>query len=139
MGKYSQTNIRQPKKRDNRPHPVWRGIGCLLMVIVPLLSFAFAEITVNDAWAQQYIPYQLLGNPVMPAELWKVGYLNPILSFLQNQTNLYGALVFFVFYTLVLGAFVSVGNALLYKAIAPPRYGPQDAPPPNVKVKRYKR
>ena len=75
MGKYSPTTIKTPKSRIERPHPVWRGIGCILMIIVPIISFGLAEITVQNAWAQQYIPYQLLGNPVMPTAWWKLGLL----------------------------------------------------------------
>jgi hypothetical protein len=138
MGKYSPTTYR-PQPHVERPHPVWRGIGCIMMIIVPILSFGLAEITVQDAWAQQFIPYQLLGNPVMPPTLWKVGFLNPLLGFIQSQDNLYGVLVFFFLYLIVLGTFISAGNAFIYRSMGPPQYGPLDAPPPKVRVKRYKR
>ena len=139
MGRYSPTNIRTPKPRVESPHPVWRGIGCILMIVVPIISFGFAELTIQSDWAQQYVPYQLMGYPVMPAILWKPGFLDPVLAFIQGLPNFYGVLVFFLFYLIVLGAFVSVGNAYLYKTLGPPRYGPQDAPPPKIKVKPYKR
>ncbi len=138
MGKYSPTTFRPPPRID-RPHPIWRGIGCILIIVVPIIAFGLAEITVQDTWAQQYIPYQLLGNPVMPAWLWKVGTLDPLLGFIQSQENLYGALVFSVLYLIVLGTMISVANALIYRSVGPPRYGPLDAPPPKVRVKRYKR
>ena len=139
MGRYSPTNIRRPQPRIERPHPVWRGIGCILLIVVPIISFGLAELTVQSDWIQQYIPYQLLGYSVMPAVLWKVGLLNPILAFIQGLPNLYGVLVFFFFYLVIIGAFVSVGNAFLYQTLGPPRYGPQDAPPPKIKPKPYKR
>ena len=139
MGRYSPTTVRTPKPRIERPHPVWRGIGCILMIVVPIISFGLAELTVQSDWAQQYIPYQLLGYPVMPAILWKPGFLNPILAFIQGSAQFIRVLVFFFFYLVVIGAFVSVGNAYLYKTLGPPRYGPQDAPPPKIKVKPYKR
>jgi len=139
MGKYSQSNLRQPKTRVEHPHPIWRGIGCILMIVVPIISFGLADLTIQSSWAQQYIPYQLLGNPVLPSALFSVGFLNPALVFIQNQENLYGLLLLLIFYIIVIGALVSVGNAFLYRAIAPPRYGPQDAPPPKIKVRRYKR
>ena len=139
MGRYSATNFRRPKPRAESPHPIWRGIGCMLMILVPILSFAFAELTVQSTWAQQYIPYQLLGYPALPPSLWKVGLLNPALAFIQGLPNFYAALVFFFLFLVVIGTFVSVGNAYLYRAIAPSRYGPQDATQPRIKVKRYKR
>ncbi|HUI89279.1 MAG TPA: hypothetical protein VLX61_11220 [Anaerolineales bacterium] len=110
-----------------------------MMIIVPIISFGLAELTVQSSWGQQYIPYELLGYPVMPASLWKLGILNPILAFIQGLPNLYGVIVFLLFYAIVIGAFISVGNAFLYKFLGPPRYGPQDAEPPRMKVKSYKR
>ena len=139
MGKYSPMTTIKPKPRQEGPHPVWRGIGCLMLVIVPFISFGLAEITVQDPWAQQFIPFQLLGNPVMSPSLWKIGSLNPLLGFIQSQDNLYGALVFTVLFIIVLGTLISVANALIYKSMGPPQYGPLDAPPPRYKVRRYKR
>ncbi len=139
MGRYSPSNIRTPKSRVEGPHPIWRGIGCILMIVVPIISFGLAELTIQSNWSQQYVPYQLLGYPILPAVLWKPGLLDPVLVLIQGIPNLYGVLVFFFLYLLVLGAFVSVGNAYLYKTLGPPRYGPQDAPPPKIKVRRYKR
>ena len=138
MGRYSPTTIRS-KPKIERPHPVWRGIGCILMIVVPIISFGIAELTVQSTWAQKYVPYQLLGYPVMPAILWKPGFLNPILGFIQSLPNFYGVLVLFLLYLIVIGAFVSVGYAYIYKTLGPPRYGPQDAPPPKIKARRYKR
>jgi hypothetical protein len=139
MGKYSAINFKRPKPRAERPHPIWRGIGCVLMVIVPIISFGLAEITVQSAWGNQYIPYQLMGNAVMPTALWKVGLLGPILGFIQNQPSLYAVLIFLCLYILVIGAIVSIANAYLYKSFGPSRLGPQDAPQPKIKVKTYKR
>ena len=138
MGRYSPTTVR-PKPQIEGPHPVWRGIGCILMIVVPIISFELAELTIQSNWAQQYVPYQLLGYPVMPAILWKPGFLDPIFGFIQGLPNFYGVLVLFLLYVIVIGAFVSVGNAFLYKTLGPPRYGPQDAPPPKIKAKPYKR
>jgi hypothetical protein len=138
MGRYSPTTIR-PKPKIEGPHPVWRGIGCILMIVVPIISLGLAELTVQSNWAQLYVPYQLLGYPVMPAILWKPGFLDPVLGFIQGLPNFYGVLVLFLLYLIVIGAFVSVGNAYLYKTLGPPRYGPQDAPPPKIKARPYKR
>ena len=138
MGRYSPTTIRS-KPKIERPHPVWRGIGCILMIVVPIISFGIAELTVQSTWAQKYVPYQLLGYPVMPAILWKPGFLDPVLGFIQGLPNFYGVLAFFLLYLIVIGAFVAVGNAYLYKTLGPPRYGPQDAPPPKIKARPYKR
>jgi len=138
MGKYSPTT-RTPKPRVERPHAVWRGIGCLMMIIVPIVSLALAVLTVQSSWAQQYIPYELLGYAVLPSTWWKVTSLDPLLAFIQSLPDLYGTTILFLFYMVVIGAFLSVGNAFLYKMVGPPRYGPQDAEPPKIKARAYKR
>ena len=140
MSKYS-TVSHQKVATSPRPHPVWRGIGCLLILIVPLISYALSVLTINLALAQQWpIPYQLMGYPIMPDLLWQATPgLAPILAFIQSQNNLYAILALTGVYVVFFGALVSFGYALLYRFVGPPRYGPQDAPPPNIRVRTYKR
>jgi hypothetical protein len=139
MGKYSPVNYVPPKPRNPLPNPLWRGIGCILMVVIPLISFTLAELTVQNDLASQYIPYQFLGYPNLPPVLWVGGYANSILYFLQNQNNLYAALIFTVIYIIALGGLISAVSAYFYQASRSSRYGPLDVPPPGGKVKRYKR
>ena len=140
MGKYYSTNA-VPKRTRHETHPIWRGIGCILMVVIPLISFGIAEWFVQDPWSQQFIPYQLMGNPVISGKsiLWKLEYGPPILNFIQSQENIYAVIVLTIFFILIIGSIGATINAYLYKYMGPPRYGPQDAPPPNIKVKKYKR
>lgn len=140
MSKYSSISHQRSTPPPIRPHPVWRGIGCILIVVVPLISYALAALTVGIAVKQRWpIPYQLLGHPVVPASLWKSQALAPLWAFIQAQNNLYAILVFAVLYIIVIGTILSVGYAVLYHFIGPPRYGPLDAPPPKIKAKRYNR
>jgi len=137
MGKY--TIYVRPSPRARPPNPVWRGVGCILMVVVPLISFALAELTVNIDLAQPYIPYQLMGTPYIPPVLWTVGFLTPMLVFIEGLTNIYAVLIIMVVYTIALGTLIATVSAFFYQAMRPSRYGPLDAPPPGGKVKPYKR
>ena len=137
MGKY--TNYVRPSPRIRQTNPIWRGVGCILMVVVPLISFALAELTVNIDLAQPYIPFQLMGTPYIPPILWTVGFLNPILFFIESLTNIYAVLIFMVVYIIALGTLISAVSAFFYQAMQTSRYGPLDAPPPEGKVKPYKR
>ncbi len=140
MTKYSSAAQRRVVKRSTQVHPIWRGIGCLIIILLPIIAYGMAAITVQIAVAQNWpIPYQLLGNPVMPAALWNNPILVPVLAFIQGQENLYAVLVIAVLYLIVLGTFVSVGYAVVYQIIGPPRYTPIDAPPMKGKIKSYKR
>lgn len=37
---------RQRKPLQNRVHPIWRGIGCLMMLLIPLLAFGLGEMLI---------------------------------------------------------------------------------------------
>lgn len=141
MTRYDVADRRRNTPPPVRPHPVWRGIGCVFFIVVPLLAYAFAVITVNVGVAHSWpIPYQLLGNPTVPNSVWTAAPgLAPLWTFIQQQNNLVAKLVITAVYIVVLATLISMGYALLYRFVGPPRYGPLDAPPPKIKTKRYKR
>jgi hypothetical protein len=138
-------NVADRRSRSTVPektqiHAIWRGIGCLLMLITPVISFILAGVTVNMALALGWpMPYQLLGMPVMPDLLWSSPALVPVLGLIQSQANLYAILLVTVSYIVLLSAVVSLGYAIMYRIVGPSRYGPLDAPPPKVKARSYRR
>lgn len=139
MTKYSSYNQRVEPKPEH-PHAIWRGIGCLMIVIVPIMSYGLAAITANIAFAQNWpLPYQLLGRPVTPSFLWSLPGLVPILAAIESIDNLYLLLALTLLYIVVLGAIISFGYALVYQIAGPPRLGPLDVERPDIKVKKYKR
>lgn len=126
--------------RSKEPHPVWRGIGCLIMLIVPALSLGLSMILVQAAPALGIsLPPGLLGRPVMPDFLFMVPGLVPILYWIQSLNNLYAILVGMFTITILLAGLIALLYAFAYRVVGPPRYSGVDAPPPNVKVKKYKR
>lgn len=141
MGKYDSFVRRQRPKPAQGPHPIWRGIGCLLLVIVPVISFGLALITFESALARQWpIPDEFLGNPDLPNFLYRSQALIPLLTAITSVTNLYGYLAFTLVYMIILGGTLSFLYAVLYRMVGPPTYGPMDMPPPRgIRVKRYKR
>ncbi len=140
MPKYTSMIFKKVPPPPLRPHPIWRGIGCLMMLIVPLLSLALAQLLVPRAIEKGWpIPYQLLGPPVLPPLLWKLTFLSSLWLFLQRQDNFYAVLSLTLILIVVLGAAFSVAYAFLYKVIGPPTYGPLDVPPLPIKTRRYKR
>jgi len=141
MTKYSTAQQRRrDTSNENIPHPVWRGIGCLLILFVPTVSYLLAAASVQLAVDQNWpMPYQLMGYPVIPVLLWKDIGIVPILTFIQNQNNLYAILLITFVYIIAFSALVSFIYAFVYRYMGPSRYGPQDAPPPKIKVKRYTR
>ncbi len=121
-------------------HAIWRGIGCLLMLIIPIISYILAMFTVTTGLAAGWpLPYQLLGNPVMPAALWNIRVLDPALGFIQSQTNLYAILVVAILYIVFFSSVLAFLYAVLYRIVGPSRYGPLDAPPPRISTRSYRR
>jgi hypothetical protein len=139
MSRYTASS-RQTVAERPQTHAIWRGIGCLLVLIVPLISWVLAAATVQFAMDQDWpVPYQLVGYPIMPQDWWKVPGLPPVLLFIQNQQNLYAVLSLCIIYIILFAAVLSALYAFVYRFVGPPRYGPLDAPPPKVKVRSYKR
>jgi len=140
MGKYTSQSRQREVPRNRGVHPVMRGIGCLMIVIVPILAYGVSVILVNigiqSGWP---IPPDWLGKPTLSPLLWKLSGLAVILGFLEAQPNLIANIVFTIAITIVIGGIMSILYGYIYKLFGPSQYGPTDAPPIRVKVKRYKR
>jgi hypothetical protein len=141
MGKYSSYSRPKPKTRVVTVHPVMRGIGCVMMVVVPILAYGAAVLLVNYGGTHGWpIPPNWFGPPAIHPLLWNLQGLTPILALIQAQNNLEANLIFAIALTIVIGGIMSLIYGYMYTLFGPPRYGPQDAPPiRGVKVKRYKR
>lgn len=131
---------RQIPARSKEPHPVWRGIGCLIMLLVPALSLGISALLVEMALsAGIQLPPGLLGYPLMPNILFRVPGLVAILNWIQSLHNLYAILVGAFTVAIILASLFALGYAFVYRLVGPPRYSGMDAPPPNIKVRKYKR
>lgn len=141
MSKYSSYSRPQPKPRNVGVHPVMRGIGCILIIVVPILAYGVSVLLVNYGAQHGWpIPPDWYGPPSIPPVLWKLQGLTPILGFIQAQYSLEAILVFTVAITVVIGGIMSMIYGFIYSLFGPPRYGPQDAPPiKGRKIKPYKR
>ena len=140
MGKYTTYKRTPPKPRNTGVHPVMRGIGCIMMIVVPLLAYGTALWLVDYGIRQGWpIPPNWLQPIRIHPLLLRIESFEPIWNFLLVQDNLIAVLVFTVAITIVVGGIMSVLYGYMYTLFGPPRYGPQDAPPIRVKVKRYKR
>ncbi|MBL8050046.1 MAG: hypothetical protein JNM46_02400, partial [Anaerolineales bacterium] len=67
MGKYQSLSRKAVKEKSKDVHVAWRGIGCLMMLVIPVISIAAAVETINYGLANKWtIPFQLLGFPRYP-------------------------------------------------------------------------
>ena len=117
-----------------------RGIGCIMMVVVPILAYGLAVMLVNYGASRGWpIPPGWYGQISIYPLLLRLQGLRPVWDFLLRQNNLVANLVFALTLIVIIGGIMSVLYGYIYTLFGPPRYGPQDAPPIRRKVKRYKR
>jgi hypothetical protein len=140
MSKYRTSSTKKVRERSNQPHYLWRGIGCAMMLIIPVISIAAGYETINFALRSGYaVPYELLGTPRFPEIFYKSSGIMILLRPIIGITHFYAYAVASVMYMILMGGISSFGYAIIYRMIGPSRYSPLDAPPPNIKPKPYKR
>jgi hypothetical protein len=105
---------REQKKRRN---PVWRGVGCTLIVIVTIIGYLFSGwfLTQNAANRWIYLPPQVI-NPPLPSLL-------SFLSFIRGGT-LIQIVVAFLFMLFAIGII-----NIVYAIAFPVQPGKYDLPP----------
>jgi hypothetical protein len=141
MGKYSNTFTQKELPKKGQTHEIWKSLGCLMMVLIPIISIASAYETVN--WLltleDKIIPRQLLGVPRPPDFIYKSDGLLRIFTFVTGFENFYAIAVISLIYIFLLSGLISMVYAAVYSRVAPNRYGPLDAPPQKVKITKKSR
>ena len=123
----------------DRPHPIWRGIGCFIIIIVPVLSYAAASLMLPYLLSRGLVPSDLLFTPQTPDWLWLLPVVAQIYQFLFGRYAIVATLMLTFLFILIIGGGFSVLYAVMYRIFGPKRYGPLDAPPVKVKTKKYRR
>ena len=118
MAKYSSFNRRTPL--DQRPwtiHPIWRGIGCILMLLIPIMAYAGAILLIQANIEKRWVP--------MPAELMQ----SITLPFLGVVDHLVATLIVTILLSFIGFALLSFLYAIFYRLVNPDPLGPLDAKP----------
>jgi len=135
--KFTKYNRKGPKP-EKKLHPIWRGIGCLLIIIMPLISYFTAleiiKVGVSQGWS--FPPY-FLGFVKFPDWVWKFRVLAVIAGPIANFPNLLAVLAITIVLVIILFGIFSFLYSLLYKVVGPPRYTEIDSPP--IKGRRIRR
>ena len=140
MGKHSSKSRRQASPERNQVPALVRGIGCITMVIIPILSYGIAVYWIEKGLpGSALIPPSLLGPPNIPAFFLNSQYLGGIARFVHSQNALSANLLFALAFTMIMGGLMSVVYGYVYSLFGPSKYGPTDVPPPRVKTKKYTR
>jgi hypothetical protein len=119
MGKYTKyTNRPESKPRPWKVHPIWRGIGCFMLILGPFVAVAAAHYLVEYNMEQGWLP--------VPADLARTITV-PVFNY--PVEHLYGDLLAGGVFLLIGTAVVMVIYSLIYAILGPSRFGPLDAPP----------
>ena len=132
--KYARKSVPRPEA-----NPIWRGIGCILIVVVPVISYALTAILTPLIVATDLVPLELLGHVKFPEWAVKTPILSDITFFISGINGLWLKLIAFFVILLLLTALFSLLYTMVSQLIGPPRYSDKDAPPPKYKAKVYKR
>jgi len=139
MGKYSSRTQRSGPNPRTTVNPYMRGIGCLMMVIVPVFAYAVGNYLTQQGFGSQFFPAEWYFPISISPTLAQNVVFGLIAQFLVNYPIYPAALVIAVIVTFVVGGIISIVYGYMYSVLAPSKYGPTDVPPPRVKTKKYKR
>lgn len=141
MGRYSAVANQRGPNAPKEPHPIWSTLGCLMIVVVGIMSIGGGIWTIQHGLEAGWpIPPTLLQPIILPGWLYSV--LPGLASLLLKVVGVDYLLAYTaasIIIMVFLGGIVSVLYALLYRITGPAKYGPLDAPPDKYRSGRYKR
>ncbi len=109
MPKHNIFSRRVTKPPTPQIHPMWRGIGCIFMAIIPALSFFASNILINNSNTISWI--------VIPPEMLLPNYSDPLILIRILYTAVVSLVLFFI---------ISLTTFILNSIINPKRKGPYD-------------
>ncbi len=121
MGRYQISYSNKQAGYNPKPeiHPVWRGVGFAMIILIPILSYFAGLLLIAANKARDWIPIppELVNKLTADPDL----YLKIIMTIVIS---------FFIYVIFMLVTFVT------HRLFAPSSLGPTDAPPIRRKVRR---
>lgn len=96
---------REDRERERLPHPIWRGIGFAMIVLVPAISFVISDELIKN-WQNSIPGFVLPGNLRRTLEIPIYGEVD----------NFWGVLILAAIITLAIFAIFSFLNAMVYRS-----------------------
>jgi hypothetical protein len=137
MGFSQQQYRKAQQERKWKINPAWRGIGCILLLIIPIMSWVGAVLVLQSNLTIP-LPFEMKQIVVIPfthvVQIDKV--IQQVNQYFQSTGFVTGQLFLTVIFLFVGYGILAFLYSILYRMAGPPRYGPFDVPPDS--VKRYK-
>jgi len=96
---------REERERERLPHPIWRGIGFAMIVVIPLISFVISDELFKN-WRNTVPGFNLPSGLSQSIDIPVYGEVG----------NFGGVLILTGIITLAFFAIISTINALVYRA-----------------------
>ena len=143
MRNYDRYNAR--KEKPWTVHPVWRGIGFVWMILLPIMSYAGAWIFTRENFKNRWLPLNetlasRLSLPILDFSFLSFPIdLNILIRWLPGQPLYNVDVLFFVAFLFIGVGLMSVVYGFIYRTMVPSR-GPFDAPEvEHERIRRGKR
>lgn len=113
MTKHNMFQTEYPPRPQKMPiHPVWRGIGLILAVILPLGSYIVASLLISNKDKYSWL--------IIPEDI--ILYKNP------QDPYLLVRLLYTLIIIILIGGLLTLITFLIAKIFGPSRYDPLDVP-----------
>lgn len=117
MAKHNMFRSELPPKPSRLPvHPIWRGIGCLLIVFLPFASYYIATILIES---KDKFPWVIIPEDVILKNYPR----DPLIA-----VRFIYALIIFIAVIAVLSLLTSI----VMRLFSPSKYDPVDIPPEKI-------
>ena len=140
---------RQEKPRPWRVHPIWRGIGCVMIILIPIMSYAIGDIlTTNVEAVSQFFNQMSFFRKSVDLLAWADTLADAIPQIADQLIALktsvaiepipyfWGKVLIAFGITLMLFAFLSVLYSFIFKISGPSPYGRLDVRPKHYRRKK---
>ena len=122
---YDPDISRGKRERDREPHPIWRGIGVAMLVLVPLISFSLSDLLIQ--WMKHNRGFRI------PDPLAKWDWNIPVYGVVNDALAV--VLLALVVMLIVFGIFTII-NAVAYRATSDRNLSRFESRPQRYKRKR---
>jgi len=138
MGRFGYQRYQQVKEHRWKVHPIWRGIGCIFVVIIPFMSIVGGRLlnAANQKTNFMRIPPDWMGFIDFTKFLQSTRAITAEMPGLIGVVQTIAGWKIYKMEAVLTVAFLIIGfglmailYGLMYSVVGPPRYGPVDAPP----------
>ncbi len=133
MGFSSQQYRRGKQDRPWKINPIWRGIGCIFILLVPIMAWYGTALFLQTNQSI-VLPRELTNVVVIPfTHITEIDKLIVQANHYFQSTNfVMGQLFFTAILTAIGFGVIGFLYSILYRIAGPSRYGPFDVPPNKV-------